>query len=409
MRICKRILILFFIFSLECFSQNTWKKVASCGGSKRERAAGFGIANKGYIGTGLDTLKNMLKDFWEYDTLANVWTQLANFGGVGRRDAVGFSIGNFGYIGTGIDNADSKIGNTLDDFWQYDPSMNSWTQKANYPGNTGGGVYYATAFEAGGNGYICGGKAGSSTYLNELWQYNPTANSWSKKANFPPGNRYGLTSFSVNGKGYVGTGADENLFQNDLWEYDPGNNSWMQKSSLPSSPRFSCTGFALGMKGYIVLGTDGGMRTDLFEYNPTTDSWTIRAPYPGVARRSAPAFVVGNKAFVGTGNSDQGVRKDMYVYTPLAPTGVEEFQEENFISVFPNPLRTFAEVKILKNNFQPPFEFSVFDLSGRKIISMENISAETFQISLEGISPGIYLYKLSSEKKIIGTGKIIVE
>ena len=40
-------------------------------------------------------------DFWEYDPTTNTWTQKANFGGTPRDGAVGFSIGSKGYIGTG--------------------------------------------------------------------------------------------------------------------------------------------------------------------------------------------------------------------------------------------------------------------------------------------------------------------
>ena len=41
------------------------------------------------------------KDFWEYDPVLNTWTQKADFGGAARGDAVGFSIGDKGYIGHG--------------------------------------------------------------------------------------------------------------------------------------------------------------------------------------------------------------------------------------------------------------------------------------------------------------------
>lgn len=411
MKIFKTIFTLFFlqIFFGNTFAQNMWQKKASCGGSKRERAVGFSIGGKGYIGTGQDTSALMLKDLWEYDTLTNAWTQKADFAGVARRDAVGFAIGSKGYIGTGIDNASSQTGNLLFDFWEYDPSANLWTQKADYPGNAGGGIYYATGFETSGMGYVCCGKEASSNYSDELWQYNPGSDSWMQRASFPPGVRYGLTSFSVNGKGYVGTGADENLFNRDLWEYNPTNDSWIQKADVPGSARFSCTGFSIGTKGYIVLGTDGGMRNDLFEYNPTTNSWVVRAAYAGVARRSASAFVCGSKAYVGTGNSDLGTRKDMYVYTPWAPLGVEEITSENFVSVFPNPIVTSATVCVTNQKVHSPFQFFIYDLTGKKIFSMENIFSQQFQIERGKIPSGVYLYELSNEKKIIGTGKLIIE
>ena len=40
-------------------------------------------------------------DFWEYDPATNTWTQKADFGGTARQYATGLSIGSKGYIGTG--------------------------------------------------------------------------------------------------------------------------------------------------------------------------------------------------------------------------------------------------------------------------------------------------------------------
>ena len=73
------------------------------------------IGNKGYIGTGYDDNPSpyYYKDFWEYDSTLNTWTQKADFGGTARVGAVGFFIGSKGYIGTG--SWDTK------DFWEYEP------------------------------------------------------------------------------------------------------------------------------------------------------------------------------------------------------------------------------------------------------------------------------------------------
>src|SRR2546427_310979 len=56
--------------------------------------------------------------------------QKANYGGVGVYGAAGFSIGSKGYIGTG--NNSSYVAQK--DFWEYDTTANTWTQKADYGG-----------------------------------------------------------------------------------------------------------------------------------------------------------------------------------------------------------------------------------------------------------------------------------
>ena len=41
-----------------------------------------------------------------------------------RGGAIGFSIGSKGYMGTGYDGSSSTK-----DFWEYDPSVNTWTER----------------------------------------------------------------------------------------------------------------------------------------------------------------------------------------------------------------------------------------------------------------------------------------
>jgi hypothetical protein len=67
-----------------------------------------------------------------FNCYGDSWTQKASVGGTQRNDAVGFSIDSLGkgYVGTGGDGT----GGFLNDFWEYNPSTNVWTQKANYPG-----------------------------------------------------------------------------------------------------------------------------------------------------------------------------------------------------------------------------------------------------------------------------------
>jgi hypothetical protein len=77
-----------------------WTELSDFDGIPRSDAAGFVIDSKAYMGTGYDG-KNRLNDFWQYDPALNTWTQKANFPGAARNGAIGMSIENKGYIGTG--------------------------------------------------------------------------------------------------------------------------------------------------------------------------------------------------------------------------------------------------------------------------------------------------------------------
>ena len=244
-----------------------WTQKANVGGSGREGAVGFSIGTKGYIGTGGTGYEYgvPLKDFWEYDPSTNTWTQKADFAGAARVYAVGFSIGNKGYIGTGSSNYRY---NCLNDFWEYDPSTNTWTQKANF-----GGVSreYAVGFSIGNKGYIGTGLAGGGAYYapcKDFWEYDPSTNTWTQKADFAGVARWGAVGFSIGTKGYIGTGYGGSLLK-DFWEYDPSTNTWTQKADFAGEARHNAVGFSIGDKGYIGTGHAGGglLLKDFWEFS----------------------------------------------------------------------------------------------------------------------------------------------
>ncbi len=395
-------------FPLLLFAQNTWEKKTSFPGSKRGRSATFSIASRGYLVAGEDTLDIEKNDCWEYDPGSDSWTQKANLPGAGRRDAVGFSIGQKGYVGTGIDAPDAFIGNILSDFWEYSPVTNTWIQKSSFPGGFGTGVYFATGFAVSGKGYVCCGKLGASYYSQELWEFNPSTNTWLSRATFPGGVRYGQMSFVLNNKVYVGCGTDENWFTSDFWEYNPGNNVWTQKSTFPGSARSFGSAFALGTKGYMGMGTDGGFRDDWFEYDAISDSWMPAAQFGGAGRRSAPSFVISGAGYVMTGKGATGKHRDLWEYKPYV-TGMEEFNSMS-INVYPNPATEIINFYLDENFVATTNSLSIqlIDVEG-KIIEQQKLNGNShIEMHNQNWAPGIYLYSLTNGTKIYAGGRIVV-
>lgn len=291
--------------TLSAPASDVWIQKANVGGVVRNRAVGFSIGNKGYIGTGRNGLTN-LNDFWEYDLISNVWTQKQNFIN-SRIGAVGFSIGNKGYIGTG-----SSGSNIYDDFWEYDPVFNQWNQKANVGGGLRGN---AVGFSIGNRGYIGTGSDGA--YKNDFWEYNPVLNQWNQKANFGGGFRDNAVGFSIGNRGFMGTGYD-GAYKNDFWEYDPVLNQWNQKANFDGTARSEAVGFSIGNNGYIGTGMAGSSPptlNDFWEYDPLLNRWIQKANFGGTARREAVGFSIGNKGYIGTGGIDFWEYDPGYNYT----------------------------------------------------------------------------------------------
>jgi len=261
---------------------DTWSVQAVFGGGSRAGAVGFAIGGKGYIGTGGDsTVSPWRKDFWAYDTLTGAWSQIADLGGAARSGAVGFSIGANGYVGTGA----NQYGD-LSDFWAYDPAANSWTRKADFGG---GPRYAAIGLSIGSKGYIGTGNDPVETptpkFFSDFWEYDPSANTWTRKADFGGGTRTLANAFSIGAYGYVGMGndslgSDQITYnpQKDLWRYDPTTDTWTRQTDLPGSARWAATGFSVNGNGYIGLGASGACNVcasvlhDFWQFTPASQN-----------------------------------------------------------------------------------------------------------------------------------------
>lgn len=283
---------------------STWTQKASLN-TARSGAFTFEIGGKAYLGTGFNG-SSCLNDFWEYDPTNNTWTQKANFPGTARYGAASFSIGNKGYVGTGVDCSN----NLYQDIWEYNPATNTWTQKNNFGGSA---RRHATTFVIGSKAYLATGHNGSYD-LNDLYEYDPTADSWTQKASLSVYRNQSI-GFSMNGKGYFGAGNYMGNNFNDLYEYTPGTNSWATKAAIGGT--FQIVGakaFTLGNKAYIVGGTT---TNEFWEYTPATNAWLQKGYFAGVARWYLSAFALNGKAYMGTGaNINSTMLSDLWEFDP---------------------------------------------------------------------------------------------
>jgi len=301
-------------------ASDTWTKKADFGGGGRAYAVRFSIGNKGYIGMGWDG-SLVHNDFWAYDPALNIWIQKAD--GPLQSDGAAFSIGSKGYIVTGYDGSSKTKAS-----WMYDPAANTWTRKADF----GGTARVATiGFSIGSKGYVGTGETGKdgSPYTNDFWEFDPTANTWTRKADFGGGIRYGAVGFSIGSIGYIGGGSNgendiDNDNDNDFWAYNPIADTWTRKADcgdFAGGTPYNAVGFSIGNKGYIGTGSDGWPRAylkDFWEYDPATNTWTKKADFGGTGRMAAVGFSIGNRGYIGTGwqQDSSSFYSDFWEYEP---------------------------------------------------------------------------------------------
>ncbi len=324
---------LFLTTSMGLTAQGIWTERASLSpGVGRWGAAHFVINGIGYSVGGY-TGSSDLSEVRAYDPITNTWSLKAPIPGA-RRLSSGFSINGKGYVTCGLYNVFDKY----NDLWEYDPTSNTWTQRASLPAAA---RYGTTTFTVNGIGYVVCGNLGSATgpYTSELWAYNPVTNSWSQRADLPDLARYGASGFETSTAGYlIGGRLSDQTFSNGSWSYDPGSNLWSSKAALPGVPRtFAATWSAFG-RGILVGGSDLA-NTDLDEcwsYDPSLNSWTSLPDHPGDGNWAGVAFHINGRLFYGTGRYDTTIASDLWEFQSHF-TGVDESNAIGELSIGPNP------------------------------------------------------------------------
>lgn len=292
-------------------AQANWQQQANFPGVGRYWCSSFTIGDKIYVGLGYNPTGGsggssaFFNDFYEYNTTTNTWTQRPSYPGAGRLYVTGFSINGKGYFACGW------FSGYHNDMWEYDPVANNWTQKTSVPGP---GRWGAVGFSIGNYGYVVTGdtQGNGQGCINGAYRYDQTSNLWMQLPNFPGTPVYGAAGFAIGNKGYVGTGYDGSAVHDEFYCWNEDSFSWSQMADFGGSPRYQNVGFAVGNRGYIGLGSSGN--GDLWEYNPITNNWVQTLSYPGIGINVNAAAATSTAAYVGLG---QVANQQWWKYTPI--------------------------------------------------------------------------------------------
>ena len=386
-------LIIVLALETNVFSQ-VWTQEASMS-IGRVSSIGCATNGKGYVGMGTITGGLNSSDFWEYDTLANVWTSKADFPADGRNAAVAYAIKGKIYSFFGYDNS----GNCRNDVWEYDPASDSWIQKNVFPG---GGRYNAKGFVINDSLLFIGTGSynDGDNYLYDFWMYNPSKDTWLQKADFPGGNRTAAASFSINGIGYFGTGLQNSSTPtNDFWKYNPATDTWTQLPAFPGTSRAACASFVINNEGYIGSGLDNShFYNDFFKYTPSDSSWTPIVNSPSYNYAGGVGFSMGNKGYSGMGWDTEDFFYDFYQYDPNGnPKGVNDLSNSN-IQLYPNPATERVTITLQKQQLTNRTTISIYTMQGQ-LIKQYLLGQEKAVLDISEIANGIYIVKICNNNE----------
>ncbi len=184
---------------------------------------------------------------------------------------------------------DKKIflmkGNKTNEFYLYDPIINSWTRKCSIPNYLLSSKYLPKKGS-------CISKAGDFIYLAvgnntcEFLAYSLTGDSWLKRREIPlgPSNKglkggSSLTKGKILNKDYLFLIKGSNT--REFYAYDINNDTWLEKAMTPYLEKETRIkkGSCLCSDGRNIYLLKGGTN-ELFFYNADSDKWEARRSMP---------------------------------------------------------------------------------------------------------------------------------
>lgn len=379
------LITLFILFGVTTYAAE-WEQRASFGGNGRHRGTAISIGTKGYMGLGHyngNGINYIMNDWWEFDPATNSWTQKMDYpagNNVGDYGVISFGMAEVGYVGSG------QIFGTQ--FFKFDPTTNQWTQMASPSISHSNSQCFVIDNKA-----YCMNAGGDAMY-----SYNTDLDSWSVEAIRPFLLNYWNSCFTVDGIGYVKTGQS-------LWQYKATTQQWLQRAPFPGLATGGSVSFVQNGKAYILTGYAGALsqvQSEVWEYDPLTNLWTQFADFPGTSRRFAASFSIGDKCYIGTGTNGTNFN-DFWEFDAFA--SLENNQELGIFLAFPNPATNKLIIQAEKLN---GFKVDITDPTG-KIVRTESTYNSEITIDRGDLVNGFYYYTVSKNGTPIYTDKFILE
>jgi len=270
--------------------------------SEYTNSGSFKINNVAYVISGSKDFLDYKKYVWKFNPVDFSWQKTEI--PFSFTTAIVAASGNKAYL---YITADS------DNFWEYDPSANQWSKKTNYPSN----IRQSSAmFSIGGDVYLGMGRNplpfAQFQPDNSFYKYNVSANRWEKETDYPTesgnGERIIPSTFILEDKVYLGCGST-NTGAVQFHSYSPKTKTWTKLNDFPDA-RYMTTAFTYSGNGYIATGTTvGGSPTRVyFKYDVAGNKWLKMTDYIGVPALESGiekgyAFEINGKIYFGGGNS----------------------------------------------------------------------------------------------------------
>ena len=388
----KLVYVLFLCMYFQVQAQD-WVQVTSLPNAFNEthHSFAFSFDDMGYIVAG-NSDSGMRDDFYQYDPVNDSWTELTPFPGAARGFAIGDTWDGKAYFGFGYDGT-----SLLNDLWVFDPSNMSWTELASCPCAE---RTHPAMIAHNGKVFVGLGGGGSLGNLKDWWEYDIASNTWSQKDDLPSLGRHHPYQFGIGDYVYTGFGHGDGIF-NDWFRYDIAVETWTQVATLPAEGRVAGTQFSYDGLGYVLSGDGddhGSMNTgEFWAYDPLTDTWDELPSHPEGSRWAPASFIINGEVYIINGTSFSQYVTQIYKFDLNPVLSTHELTNSS-IRIYPNPAIDIINIDVPKNL---NYEANLHDLNGRLISSMTNKSV----IEIQNVPHGIYLIEITD----LDTGQKVID
>ena len=237
--------------------------------------------NKVYVFGGEDVASGTVYNTTQiYDVTAGTWSTGAPMPDVRAFAASGYYNGKM-YVVGGYNTG--QVTSSQAQVWEYDPVANTWnTSRLNMPAPLGGPGFGVIN----GHLYVAGGRDGSNTALNTLYDYDIAANTWTTGPNLPAGVNVpasavqgGKLWIMGGGNPFNGAGSKNSKAAftapsttNTVYEYTPGG-SWTNGQNLLEPVSFPA-GASVGQYVAVAGGYNGSSTVNHIEVATAGSSCT---------------------------------------------------------------------------------------------------------------------------------------
>lgn len=193
-------------------------------------------------------------------------------------------------------------GQTHSEWWQYNPTTDVWTKKADAPHTitTGADADYVNHSTDSYDGiYMLTGAEAQGDNIGYFFRYNPTTDMWTRLANMTvePGAGADLTWDGANALYTTAGGGSSTTY----YKYTISTNTWSSvASTIPVAPSTGSCAVRINVGGtdYIYL-TRANTQSNVYRFNIGTETWDVAATV-----ENAPGTIVSADGCVGDGQGN---------------------------------------------------------------------------------------------------------